>query len=127
MQEEENKDADIPTVVETVPEAQQKNEPKKHGKKKKTKAAAKQEVKEEEIITDEDFGPEVDFTKMEGFQYDPEKAEYHLDEVTIKRRPWKIQDVRSFLYLRRLGLHHHLKIMGREAAQQTCAWTGIGP
>lgn len=113
--------------METVPEAQQKNEPKKHGKKKKTKAAAKQEVKEEEIITDEDFGPEVDFTKMEGFQYDPEKAEYHLDEVTIKRRPWKIQDVRSFLYLRRLGLHHHLKIMGREAAQQTCAWTGIGP
>ena len=56
MQEEENKDADIPTVVETVPEAQQKNEPKKHGKKKKTRVAAKQEVKEEEIITDEDFG-----------------------------------------------------------------------
>ena len=73
MQEEENKDADIPTVVETVPEAQQKNEPKKHGKKKKTKAAAKQEVKEEEIITDEDFGPEVDFTKMEGFQLIPKR------------------------------------------------------
>ena len=119
MQEEENKDADTPTVVETVSEPQQENEPKKkkkHGKKKKTRVAAKQEVKEEEIITDEDFGPEVDFTKMEGFQYDPEKAEYHMDEVTIKRRPWKIQDVRSFLYLRRLGLYHDLEIISREAA-----------
>lgn len=54
-------------------------------------------------ITDDDFGPEVDFTKREGFVYDPVKAVFSPDEVNVKRRPWKIQDVRSFLYLRRLG------------------------
>lgn len=119
MQDEEKDNAAVAAVVEPIPEPQQKNEnkkKKKHGKKRKTKVATKKEVKEEDIITEEDFGPEVDFTKMEGFHYDPEKAEYHMDEVTIKKRPWKIQDVRSFLYLRRLGSYRAQHIMSREAA-----------
>ena len=80
-------------IVESV---QPKENNKKKNKKKKKKKAVK--------ITDDDFGPIVDFTKNEGFVYDPEKAELKDSEVHLERRPWEIQDVRSIVYLRRLGM-----------------------
>ena len=79
-----------------VESAQPKENNKKKNKKKKKKKAVK--------ITDDDFGPIVDFTKNEGFVYDPEKAELKDSEVHLERRPWEIQDVRSIVYLRRLGI-----------------------
>ena len=79
-----------------VESAQPKENIKKKNKKKKKKKAVK--------ITDDDFGPIVDFTKNEGFVYDPEKAELKDSEVHLERRPWEIQDVRSIVYLRRLGI-----------------------
>ena len=79
-----------------VESAQPKENNKKKNKKKKKKKAVK--------ITDDDFGPIVDFTKNEGFVYDPEKAELKDSEVHLERRPWEIQDVRSIVYLRRLGM-----------------------
>lgn len=71
---------------------------------KKTSKKKKNRKKKKIIITEDDFGPEVDFTKQEGFVYDPQKAEFGIDEVHLQKRPWLIQDVRSLLYLRRLGI-----------------------
>ena len=75
---------------------------KKHGKKKK----------ENIIITDDDFGPLTDFTKKEGFVYDPTKAEFDINEVRFEKRPWEIPDVRSVLYLRRLERKHNKLVHG---------------
>ena len=75
---------------------------KKHGKKKK----------ETVIITDDDFGPVTDFTKNEGFVYDPSKAEFDINEVRFEKRPWEIPDVRSVLYLRRLERKHNKLVHG---------------
>ena len=55
-------------------------------------------------ITDDDFEPISDFTKNEGFVYDPQKAEFDISEVRLQKRPWEIPDVRSLAYLRRLGI-----------------------
>lgn len=73
-----------------------KNSSKKNKKNKKKR--------KEVIITDDDFGPIVDFTKREGFVYDPLKAEFDINEVHLEKRPWEIPDVRSVAYLRRLGI-----------------------
>ena len=70
----------------------------------RSKKAHKKKKKKAVKITDDDFGPIVDFTKNEGFVYDPEKAELKDSEVHLERRPWEIQDVRSIVYLRRLGI-----------------------
>ena len=75
---------------------------KKHGKKKKGTV----------IITDDDFGPLTDFTKKEGFVYDPTKAEFDINEVRFEKRPWEIPDVRSVLYLRRLERKHNKLVHG---------------
>lgn len=74
-----------------------KNSNKKNKKNKKKR--------KEVIITDDDFGPIVDFTKREGFVYDPQKAEFDINEVHLEKRPWEIPDVRSVAYLRRLGIY----------------------
>lgn len=71
---------------------------------KKRKKNKKQKKRKDVVITDEDFGPIVDFTKKEGFVYDPYKAEFDINEVHLERRPWEIPDVRSVAYLRRLGI-----------------------
>lgn len=70
---------------------------------KKKKKKDKKKKKKEVIITDEDFEPIDDFTQREGFVYDPEKAEFDINEVHLEKRPWEIPDVRSIAYLRRLG------------------------
>lgn len=75
---------------------------KKHGKKKEKTV----------VITDDDFGPLTDFTKQEGFVYDPEKAEFDINEVRFEKRPWVIPDVRSVLYLRRLERKHNKLVHG---------------
>ena len=87
-------DPSIPTKVH--------KKKKKHGKKKK----------ENIIITDDDFGPLTDFTKKEGFVYDPTKAEFDINEVRFEKRPWEIPDVRSVLYLRRLVRKHNKLVHG---------------
>lgn len=85
-------------------------QPNESAKKKNKKKKKKKVVK----ITDDDFGPVVDFTKNEGFVYDPEKAELKDSEVHLERRPWEIQDVRSIVYLRRLGIFNVMNLINRK-------------
>lgn len=110
--EEDSKPVEEQIEAETSPAKEEnaeveKNPDEKEEKEDKTEATSskkkKNRKKKKIIITDEDFGPEVDFTKQEGFVYDPQKAEFGIDELHLKKRPWLIQDVRSLLYLRRLG------------------------
>ena len=108
--EKEAKAAEAPpakeenTEVESKPDVKEEKETKTEATASKKKKSRKKKNKKKIIITEEDFGPEVDFTKQEGFVYDPQKAEFGIDEVQLKKRPWLIQDVRSLLYLRRLGI-----------------------
>lgn len=92
------------TEEESKPDVKEEKETKTEATVSKKKKNRKKKNKKKIIITEEDFGPEVDFTKQEGFVYDPQKAEFGIDEVQLKKRPWLIQDVRSLLYLRRLGI-----------------------
>ena len=90
--------ADIKNNEDTT--IQQESNTEKKKKKKKNKSKKKKEIE----ITDADFGPIVDFTKNEGFVYDPKKAEVDNDDIQLKKRQWEIPDVRSIAYLRRLGM-----------------------
>ena len=85
---------------------------------KKKRKRDKQKKREKVVITEEDFGPLVDFTKKVGFVYDPEKAEFNIDEVRFERRPWVIPDVRSVLYLRRLERRHNKLVHGLASVRQ---------
>ena len=92
------------TEIESKKDVKEEKETKTEETASKKKKSRKKKNKKKIIITEEDFGPEVDFTKKEGFVYDPQIAEFGIDEVQLKKRPWLIQDVRSVLYLRRLGI-----------------------
>lgn len=85
---------------------------------KKKRKRDKQKKREKVVITEEDFGPLVDFTKKVGFVYNPEKAEFDIDEVRFERRPWVIPDVRSVLYLRRLERRHNKLVHGLASVRQ---------
>ena len=83
----------------------------KDGKKKKRKDGKKRR-RAPPVLTEEDFGPLMDFTKLEGFVYDPEKGKLDDDDIKVKRRPLVIPDVRSVLYLRRLERKHNKLVHG---------------
>ena len=101
-QEEKTKNNNNKVEGEEVNNDAISNNEKKQKKKKQKKTKNKKNKKEVEI-TDADFGPIVDFTKNEGFVYDPEKAALDSDDIQLKKRQWEIPDVRSIAYLRRLG------------------------
>ena len=83
------------TEVESKPDVKEEKETKTEATASKKKKNRKKKNKKKIIITEEDFGPEVDFTKQEGFVYDPQKAEFGIDEVQLKKRPWLIQIFRA--------------------------------
>lgn len=84
----------------------------------KKKRKRDKKKREKVVITEEDFGPLVDFTKKVGFVYNPERAEFDIDEVRFERRPWVIPDVRSVLYLRRLERRHNKLVHGLASVRQ---------
>ena len=118
--EKESSSAEKPEAVgetaEVVTEPKEDTTNKEQTKKKHKRD--KQKKKEKVVITEEDFGPLVDFTKKVGFVYDPEKAEFNIDEVRFERRPWVIPDVRSVLYLRRLERRHNKLVHGLASVRQ---------
>ena len=101
-QEEEKENNKIKVEGKEINNSTTANNEKKKKKKKQKNKKNKKNKKEVEI-TDADFGPIVDFTKNEGFVYDPEKAALDSDDIQLKKRQWEIPDVRSIAYLRRLG------------------------
>ena len=126
--EKESSSAEKPESVEetaeTVSEPKEDTENKEKTKKDDGSGEAKKKRKrdkkkrEKVVITEEDFGPLVDFTKKVGFVYNPEKAEFDIDEVRFERRPWVIPDVRSVLYLRRLERRHNKLVHGLASVRQ---------
>ena len=107
----ENHDNTDQTNVDEQPSEVKEGETKKDGKKKKKKDGKKRK-RAPPVLTEEDFGPLIDFTKLEGFVYDPEKGKLDDDDIKVKRRPWVIPDVRSVLYLRRLERKHNKLVYG---------------
>lgn len=86
--------------------------------KKKKKKDKKKRKRAPPVLTDEDFGPLIDFTMKEGFVYDPEKGKLDDEDIKLKRRPWVIPDVRSVLYLRRLERRHNKLVHGLASVRQ---------
>ena len=109
--ESENHDSTDQTNVDDQPSTTNEGEPTQDGKKKKKKDRKKRK-RAPPVLTEEDFGPLMDFTKLEGFVYDPEKGKLDDDDIKVKRRPWVIPDVRSVLYLRRLERKHNKLVHG---------------
>ena len=107
----ENHDNTDQTNVDEQPSTTNEGEPTKDGTKKKKKDRKKRK-RAPPVLTEEDFGPLMDFTKLEGFVYDPEKGKLDDDDIKVKRRPWVIPDVRSVLYLRRLERKHNKLVHG---------------
>ena len=124
QQRDEEQIGDENTTAESKQETEEEKQQNNDGKSTSAEITAakkskkKNRKKKKIIITDEDFGPEVDFTKQEGFVYDPEKAEFCIDEVHLEKRPWLIQDVRSLLYLRRLERKHNKLVHGLASVRQ---------
>lgn len=112
-----HKDGSTENTIEATNTVLIQQESIKRKKKKNTKK------KNKVLITDDDFEPPVDFTKQEGFVYDPQKAEFDISEVRMEKRPWEIPDVRSIVYLRRLGRYIVVVCKQNEnITRQSMAW-----